>query len=285
MRGIVSFLDRIAACNQGDLSRYRPFVVAGQAVGHIAPEFAEALAGFPDVLRVGQDAVELDPGLTTPAARTEALAGVTATLREQEHFAGWWDEPYPVTTRFGAPELMTIERGAAPPFGTRAYGVHLNGYVRDGDRIRMWVARRSQAKKNAPGKLDQIVAGGQPAGLSLADNLIKECAEEAAIPADLARQARPVGAISYVGERPEGLRNDVLYNFDLEIPADFRPEAADGEVEAFHLWSLEQALETARDTDAFKFNCSLVIIDFLIRHGVLPPDDPDYVDILRGLHG
>lgn len=39
-----------------------------------------------------------------------------------------------------------------------------------------------------------------------------------------------------------------------------------------------------RDTDDFKFNVNLVIIDFLIRHGLLRPDDePDYVAIVHGL--
>jgi hypothetical protein len=38
-----------------------------------------------------------------------------------------------------------------------------------------------------------------------------------------------------------------------------------------------------RDSDAFKLNCNLVIIDFLIRHGLLPQEDPDYLPILQGL--
>jgi hypothetical protein len=43
-------------------------------------------------------------------------------------------------------------------------------------------------------------------------------------------------------------------------------------------------VETVRDTDDFKFNCALVVIDFLIRHGVVAPDDePDYLTLVRGL--
>ena len=38
-----------------------------------------------------------------------------------------------------------------------------------------------------------------------------------------------------------------------------------------------------RDTDEFKFNVNLVIIDFLIRHGVIPPEDPEYLDLVKGL--
>ena len=47
-------------------------------------------------------------------------------------------------------------------FGARAYGVHVNGYVRTPDGgIELWVARRSKTKPTWPGMLDHIVAGGQ----------------------------------------------------------------------------------------------------------------------------
>ena len=39
----------------------------------------------------------------------------------------------------------------------------------------------------------------QPAGLSCIDNVVKECEEEASIPAALARTARAAGAVSYAG--------------------------------------------------------------------------------------
>jgi len=38
-----------------------------------------------------------------------------------------------------------------------------------------------------------------------------------------------------------------------------------------------------RDTDDFKFNVNLVIIDFALRHGLVAPDDPDYLDLVTGL--
>ncbi|MED6310149.1 MAG: hypothetical protein VX624_09650 [Pseudomonadota bacterium] len=69
------------------------------------------------------------------------------------------------------------------------------------------------------------------------------------------------------------------------MPADFEPVAADGEVDEFMLWPIEQVAAKVRDTFAFKFNCNLVIIDFLIRHGILDPDsEPDYTDLCRGLY-
>jgi 8-oxo-dGTP pyrophosphatase MutT (NUDIX family) len=280
----MSYLDRIRACNAGDLSRYRPLIVAGHDVGRIAPEIANRLADFPTIFNVGVDVVELNPALATVEDRTAAVAVVSRKFYEQGIFTEWWDEQYPIATSFGAPLLLTVERGCVPCYGFIAYGVHINGIVRDGGETRMWIARRSRGKRSHPGLLDQIVAGGQPAGLTLVENVIKECAEEAAIPAGLARCAQSVGTITYTGERLEGLRNDVLFNYDLELPADFTPFAADGEVEKFYLWSLAEVAERVCETEDFKFNCNLVIIDFLIRHGFIPADHPDYVAISRGLH-
>ncbi len=91
------------------------------------------------------------------------------------------------------------------------------------------------------------------------------------------------GAISYVTERPEGLRRDVEFIFDLALSPDFEPVNTDGEVESFELWPMERVIATARDTDDFKFNCSLVVIDYLIRTGRIEPDEPEYMAILNGL--
>ena len=42
------------------------------------------------------------------------------------------NETFDVAPRWGAPVVFRLDRGAVPFFGTRAYGVHLNGYLRNG---------------------------------------------------------------------------------------------------------------------------------------------------------
>ncbi len=281
----MSFSARIAACQVFDPARYVPLMVDGAEMGLIERGFADRLRRFPKVFTVGGDAVHLHEGLSGFAARTAAVDGALRELRAEGMFPAWRDEAFPVGTGFASPAAFTIERAAVPVFGVRGYGVHLNGYVRDGGQLLMWVARRAMDRAMAPGKLDQIVAGGQPAGLSLRKNLIKECGEEAAIPPALAAGAVGVGAISYCTERAEGLRRDVEFIYDLELPPDFRPVNVDGEVAAFELWPIETVAERVRDTDDFKFNCALVVIDFLIRHGLIEPDHPEYETLIRGLRG
>ena len=280
----MSLLDRVHACARFSAGRYLPFRVDGARLGRIERTVAAELRRFAEVFRVAGDAVNMAPDLTGFDRRTEAVAEALRTLRDDGLVKGWRDEPYPVATSFSAPPLFVIERAAVPLLGVKGYGVHVNGWVNDGGRVKMWIGRRSLTKPTGPGKLDQVVAGGQPAGISVADNLIKECAEEAAIPQSLAAKARAVGAVSYLTEQPEGLRDDVLFDYDLELPADFRPVNADGEVAEFYLWPIEQVIETLERSDEFKFNSGLVVVDFLVRRGFVGPDRSDYVAIVEGLH-
>ena len=181
----------------------------------------------------------------------------------------WRREEFDIRAEPDGPVLARLDRGALPSFGVLAEGVHVNGLVRRADGLHVWVARRAANKLLDPSKLDHIVAGGVPAGLTPAETLVKEADEEAAIPGSLARQAVPVATITYAMERPEGLRRDLLHCYDLDLPEEFRPSPADGEVEAFELWPIERMVQTVRDTDAFKFNVNLVLIDLFQRLGLI----------------
>lgn len=161
-----------------------------------------------------------------------------------------------------------IDRGAIPVLGVAAEGVHMNGLVERNDGLFLWVARRSMQKRLDPGKLDHLVAGGMSAGLTPDTTIIKEAQEEAGVPPDLATRARYVGRINYALDRPEGLRRDVLHCYDLMLPSDFTPVAEDGEVESFHLTPIKEVMALVRDTNAFKFNVNLVLIDLFIRYGL-----------------
>ena len=179
---------------------------------------------------------------------------------------------------------MLLDRAAVPAFGIRAFGVHLNGFVRQGGNLKLWIGRRAADRAVEPLKLDNLVAGGQPAGLGLFANLIKEAAEEADIPRALAERSRPVGALSYCMEGELGLKPDTLFIYDLDLPADFTPRNTDGEIADFTLMDVTEVAELVRTSFDFKFNVALVLIDFFIRHGLLDPDnEPDYLALAAGL--
>lgn len=280
----MAFLDHIRACNSHDLTRYRPFLAEGRRLGWVRHDTAALLAAFPETFIVEEDAVSLHPRLATPQARAAAVDETCAALAERHGYPALRGERYAVSARWGEEPLFTIDRAVVAVFGIRAYGVHVNGWLRRADGLHLWIGRRAPDKAVAPGKLDNIIAGGQPAGLSLMDNLVKEAAEEADIGEELARRAVPVGLVSYCFEDRFGLKPDTMFCYDLEVPEGVIPRNTDGEVESFHLMPAAEVMRLVRDTTEFKYNVPLVILDFLVRRGLLCPDsDPDYAEIVAGL--
>jgi hypothetical protein len=278
------YLDHIRRCNAHDMADYVPWFIGARRAGYMLPALAKRLGDFRDVFSTSDAGLTLAENLATPDQRTRAVEEVLAKLREEGLCPAPRNELYGVVERVGGPHLMTVERTAASILGIISTGFHLNGTVGSGDELAMWIARRSRTKITFPGQLDNVVAGGQPATISVAENVIKECQEEADIPAELARRARPVGLISYTMAVEDGLRRHAMYLYDLDMPSDFIPKPFDGEVENFQLLPITEVAEIVRTSlDAFKFNCSLAVIDFMIRWGLIAPDDPDYFELVMGL--
>ena len=257
-------------------------------LGYMTADFAELCTNYTQIWDYQKEKrlLQMNPKLDTLESRTEAIQKVNLELRDQGIIGGWRDEFLPVVDTFSSQPSLLIERAAYASYGFKGYGVHVNGYVRNaesGTIESLWVAKRAKDKSTWPGMLDHIVAGGQPYGISPTENVIKECEEEAGIPEGLARQAISTGAVSYLSLDEEGkLKRDSLFCFDLELPLDFVPKPVDGEVESFELYSIEQVLSILVN-GLYKPNVNLVVIDFLIRHGLIAPESPRYLEIISGL--
>ena len=255
-----SLLRHIAACNNAVLPGARlAFCLGPQQVGWVKPDLAGALRGMAGITRHGNAVVLADPADLPAIARAAAGLG----------FGRVRTEMFDVRATPSGPVLTTIDRGALPAFGIAAQGVHLDGLVRRPDGLHIWIGKRAANKALDPGKFDHIVAGGISSGMSAWDTLIKEAGEEAAMPQALLASARQHATLSYALDRPEGLRRDVLHCYEVELPADFVPQPADGEVEHFTLWPLRDVLTAVRTTDDFKFNVNLVLTALFLRHGLL----------------
>ena len=279
----MSFLARIDDCNRWAPGDFIAFVVGGEQLGMVRSEFAEALCELDEAFALDDTELQWVSAPSGFAARTEAIQRICDELIGRGLVSYRHGEQYPVTPGRREDARFLIDRACAPYFGVRAFGQHINGFVRRPDGLWMWVARRAADRRVYPNRLDNMVAGGLPWGIAFDENLRKECAEEAGMPAQLADRAIPVGAITYCRASKRGLKPDVMYCYDLELPADFEPHCRDGEVAGFELMPIEQVAEIVRDTDEFKLNCNLVIIDFLVRHGVLTPEHPDYLEIVQRL--
>lgn len=282
----MALIDHIHTANNADMRRYRPYLWRDQRIGWIRDDRIDILRQWPAAFQMDGDCLRLHAEPDDYQSRTAVLEEALTGLAERGEIKGWRDERYPIAPAFGAEAIAEFERSASPYLGIRAWGVHMTGFVRKADGLYIWVARRADDKPTYPGMLDNTVAGGLPLGLRPVENIVKECEEEAGIPEELARTVRPAGVIAYRHQQKEGLKPDQMFCFDLELPAGFQPVNTDGEVGEFMLMPAEEVLSLVRDTQKFKYNCNLCLIDFFIRHGIVTPEnEPDYIDLCLGLTG
>jgi hypothetical protein len=279
----MSFADHIRFCNSYDRTRVVPLVAEVGRIGWLRRDNAAALGRFSSVFAVEPEQVRLVARGDVDAI-TAAVDEAVEALVVENRVPKWRNETFDVMRRWGDPVLFRLDRGAVPFFGVRAYGVHLNGYRYQDDRLHLWVGRRAPDKRVSPDKLDNLVAGGIGNGHGIAATLFKECEEEASIPRALVERAVSVGAVNYCMETELGIRDDVLFVYDLELPAEFTPHNTDGEIAHFELMRAAEIVERVRNTGDFKFNVNLTILDFALRHGLIALDDPEYLDVASGLH-
>ncbi|KAJ6440737.1 NUDIX hydrolase domain-containingprotein [Purpureocillium lavendulum] len=241
------------------------------------------------------------------AALQEAVDAAVAAPADFPTLNGLHSEYFVVP---GARAFVQVERFAAPLFGIASRGAHLTCYVRDhddgdaattdGERLRIWVARRSLRLFTYPGMLDSTVAGGVKADDSPRDCIEAEAGEEASLPSELvtlsspssaagsASPLRSVGTVTLANRNARtGLfHSEVLYVYDMEMPPGVapRPNPDDDEVEEFLLMGCAEVRERMARGE-FKPNVCAVMIDFLVRHGeVTAENEPDYAEICSRLH-
>jgi 8-oxo-dGTP pyrophosphatase MutT (NUDIX family) len=279
----MSFADRIRHCNSYDPARAIPLIAGAHRVGWLRRDNAAIVKRHGDVFAIDGDCARLLAEGDCDCV-SAAVDQVVEALVAERRVPKWRNETFDVMPRWGQPPLFRLDRGAVPFFGVRAYGIHVNGYRRDAGGHSLWIGKRASNKQVAPGKLDNIVAGGIGNGYGIAETLVKESEEEGGIPEALVRHAVPVGAVTYCMETELGIRDDVLFVYDIELPEGFAPKNSDGEIVQFELMPAEAVIERVRTTDDFKFNVNLVILDFALRQGLIPVDDPEYLDVASGLH-
>jgi 8-oxo-dGTP pyrophosphatase MutT (NUDIX family) len=273
----------VQRCHNYQLNQFRPFYVAGYKVGWIRPEDLPLFEQSPELFAVESERVVLLGEPSSPKERSAQLDAVLRQWRDQGHITGWRDEHYLISNDEGTP-LFSVERSATALLGVLNLGVHLNGFVKRTDGIWLWMARRARDRPRYPGKLDQMVAGGMTAYQSPQQVMKRECQEEAGVPMTLAETLKSVGLVTLCHHNSKGqLRREILYTYDLELPETFQPCNQDGEVEEFQLMPIAEVVRLVAETDEIKTNCNLVVLDFLVRHGVLQADQAYYAELVEGL--
>jgi len=247
-----------------------PFIIDDTLVGSVARAHVDALSAWPAWLRIEAGAVRLH---CAAAARDAALSEMNQALHRDGLILGWRDETYALVDPQTLRPLAALERAASRFWGTLTFGAHANGYVADanGRPTHMWIARRSPTKATDPGKLDNLIGGGVPQGQSPRETLVREGWEEAGLAPMQMQAAVPGRVVRLLRDIPEGLQHEWLYVFDLRLDPEVQPANQDGEVAALALEPIEAALEQA-GSDAMTVDASLVVLDFALRHALLPPE-------------
>ena len=282
-----------------NLKNYHAFLVSGYDVtlGYILNSVVEKFPWPKDIWAIdstAQTVTLLTSADADPVHRSELVAQSIAEAVKQECFEllkGWRNEKYPVYGP-GGEYLLEMERCATPLFGIVSYGAHMTGYVEDETGMKFWIPRRAKNKQTYPSMLDNTVAGGMCTGEKPFECIVREAMEEASLPESVVRASIvPVGCVTYTHVRdPRAggetglLQPEVEYVYDLKLDPSVIPKPCDNEVEEFNLLSVSEVKE-ALARGEFKPNCSIIMIDFFIRHGILTAEnEPDYLDIVARLH-
>jgi 8-oxo-dGTP pyrophosphatase MutT (NUDIX family) len=262
----------IAAARAHDAATRTPFFVAqagapALAVGSVAHAHRRPLTRWPQWLQVDEHRITLR---CASSERGDALATMHEALRADGLIVAWRDEAFPLLTLRGEPVGVAIERAATRFWGSLTLGAHCNGYVADshGGPEQLWIARRSLTKATDPGRLDNLVGGGVPAGQSPRDAVVREAWEEAGLtPAQLPGLARG-RVLHLLRDIPEGLQREWIHVYDLALPVGLTPCNQDGEVAELRLHAMPEALALAAG-EQMTVDASLVTLDFALRHRLL----------------
>ncbi|KAL3467705.1 thiamine pyrophosphokinase-related protein [Aspergillus heterothallicus] len=302
------------------LEKYYAFKVANyadQTLGHVPGHIIQSFT-FPTGWIVNHEARELilAPPLTTTETESTARAKRTALMQStlnqmstcttRPEFLSlakqWRNETFPIVAKTQPTGeqtpvlLLEIERCASALFGILTSGVQLTCYVRDSasGALRIWIARRSRAKQTYPGMLDSAAAGGLESGMDPLEGVVREAVEEASLDERVVRGGvRGCGVLSYFhvkaplvkgGDEVGYLQPEIEYVYELELMEGVEPRPGDDEVEEFFLWGVDE-VKAALLRGEFKPNSAIVVVDFLIRHGVVTAENErDYCEIVWRLH-
>ena len=193
--------------------------------------------------------------------RSAVLQSVAVQLREAGLVTGWRDEAYSCWGHrdddwpYAESELFRLERSAFRFFGLRSHAAHVHGLTQDG---RMWCGTRALSKPTDPGRLDNLAAGGIPAGEDPKHCAIRELIEEAGIVRSLESLISPRFEVVTERLEPEGWHSERLFVFSVAVGSDELPRNQDGEVSRFDAFDAAEVIRLIQ-TDLFTADAACAI--------------------------
>jgi 8-oxo-dGTP pyrophosphatase MutT (NUDIX family) len=146
-----------------------------------------------------------------------------------EAFA-FWRHDCLVPPDDGRPWLLAVERAGFRFLGMRSHAVHINGFTPDG---RLWCGRRALTKATDPGLLDNVTAGGLPAGESPLECALRELQEEAGAVLEDTHTLHDAGLVRTARMDAGGWHDETLLVYNWACADGWEPANQDGEVAGF----------------------------------------------------
>lgn len=245
---IAAFLNRLSASELTWLERLRlhaqqptspdwlKFYADQVFLGWVSPQRADQMIAALPYCTLQGDRLVWSCAVQNSMHRSRDLQNFLKSQAANGRLPGWRDEffcfwetsvcPPDVNT----PPFFCVERAGFRHLGLMSHAVHINGFLPNGD---LWCARRAMNKATDPGMLDNLTAGGIPAGEMALATAIRELQEEAGLKILQAKQLIWAGAIRIQRQTPEGWHDETLLVYNLMLSEEFLPQNMDGEVMAF----------------------------------------------------
>ena len=185
----------------------------------------------------------------TDAERSALLQQALQHWHQQGRVHGWRGEPFAFWAHdtdqppSASPPLFHVERAGFRFLGLPSHAVHINGFTPDG---LLWCGRRALTKATDPGMLDNVTAGGLPAGESPWLCALRELYEVAGATVQDTSNLLATGTIRTARQDTGGWHEETLLVYHWTCPAGWAPANQDGEVAEFVCLPAGDVLERLR---------------------------------------
>ncbi|MFH7044350.1 DUF4743 domain-containing protein [Paucibacter sp. JuS9] len=218
-----------------------PLLLDDRAIGWLDQPRAALLRSLWPALQLEGKTLRWRSAGRSVDALSDEIGAIAEALRARGEISGWRNERYrcEADARSAARgrALFRLERAAFRFFGLRSRAVHVNGWTTEG---RLVCGRRALSKATDPGALDNLAAGGLPADEAVLACARRELWEEAGLAHAQSRHLQWRGLIHARRIEAEGLHDELLHVYTLQLPAAFEPRNRDGEVSEFLSLTPEQ---------------------------------------------
>ena len=167
------------------------------------------------------------------------------------------------TKIFGENRILGVPRNLMTLFGFPQYGIHCNAWSKKKMSFLMHFSVRSKKLSYFPGLHDNLIAGGQPIGISILKNFQKEAVEEAGLKKINFKKILKGRTTKYSHEHQKKIHSGIIFTYHYEVSEKKKFINTDGEVDHFISYDISNIYKIL-ESKILKPNCIIPIADFFL---------------------